>query len=213
MGNVIAAFSEDQVQRMTGISKRQLRYWDNTDFFSPTFDGEEWDSSIGRVYSFRDIISLRVLNSLRNEQHVSLHHLREVGEKLSQDPDEKWTGVRLYAFNKRVVWLDPGAEKPQEVLSGQYLVHEVLMDDVVAATMRAVKQLSARDEGSIGRIDKVRNVNHKDPVIAGTRVRVRAVQRFSKAGYTPEQILKEYPDLTERDVMAALEYGETRAVA
>jgi uncharacterized protein (DUF433 family) len=213
MSNVIAAFSDEQVQRLTGVTKSQLRYWNNTDFFHPTFGGEEWDSSVGRVYSFKDIVSLRVLNALRNEQHVPLWHLREVGEKLSQDPDEKWTGVRLYAFNKRVVWLEPGNEKPQEVVSGQYVVAEMVMDDVVADMKRAVQKLRVRDQADVGRIDKVRNINHNAPVIAGTRIRVNAIRRFSEAGYTTEQILKEYPDLTQQDVLAALEYGDARAAA
>jgi uncharacterized protein (DUF433 family) len=36
---------------------------------------------------------------------------------------------------------------------------------------------------------------------------------FQKAGYTVEQILEEYPDLNEQDIRAALDYGESRAVA
>lgn len=32
----IVAFTSDHVRRLTGLSKRQLGYWDETDFFSPT---------------------------------------------------------------------------------------------------------------------------------------------------------------------------------
>ena len=35
--NVIAAFSEEHVSRLTGLSKTQLRYWDQTGFFTPSY--------------------------------------------------------------------------------------------------------------------------------------------------------------------------------
>jgi uncharacterized protein (DUF433 family) len=213
MGNVIAAFDEEQAERLTGVTKSQLRYWDRTEFFSPTFNGQQWDSSVGRVYSFKDIVSLKVLNMLRNAHGVSLPHLRDVGEKLAASLEDKWTGVRLYVqHNKRVAWDEPGTKKPQEVLSGQYIL-AVVMDAVVSNIRRDIKSLNKRGDSEIGRIEKSRSVNHNDAVIAGTRIRVRAIRRFRDAGYTPKQILKEYPDLTERDVLAALEYGEARAAA
>ena len=56
-------------------------------------------------------------------------------------------------------------------------------------------------------------MNGNDPVIAGTRIRVRAIERFIGAGFTVDQILDEYPDLKRSDVEAALEYGDRRAVA
>lgn len=33
---VVSAFTEEQVSRLTGISHRQLRYWDSTKFFVPS---------------------------------------------------------------------------------------------------------------------------------------------------------------------------------
>jgi len=42
---------------------------------------------------------------------------------------------------------------------------------------------------------------------------VSSIRRFRDAGYTVEQILLEYPDLTEQDVLAALNHGDTRAAA
>lgn len=213
MSTVIAAFSEEHTERLTGITKSQLRYWDRTDFYSPTFGGEDWDSSIGRVYSFKDIVSLRVINVLRNQYKVSLPHLREVGEKLSAKFTDKWTGVRLFVSKKKkVAWDEPGTRKPQEIVSGQYVL-AVEVDAIVSNIKKDIKSLNKRDDSDVGRIEKVRTVNHNDAVVAGTRIRVRAIRRFREAGYTPKQIVKEYPDLTERDVLAALEYGEARAAA
>jgi hypothetical protein len=38
--NVISAFSEDQAERLTGITTSQLRYWAKTGFFTPTLAHE-----------------------------------------------------------------------------------------------------------------------------------------------------------------------------
>ena len=57
------------------------------------------------------------------------------------------------------------------------------------------------------KVSKSRNVNHNVPVLAGTRIPVRAIQRFAEDGYTVEQILVEYPSLTAKDVKAAIAHG------
>jgi len=66
-GNVISAFSEEDVERLTGVSVRQLRYWDGTGFFKPSLadDNRRWTFS--RVYTFRDVVCLKILNTIRNE--------------------------------------------------------------------------------------------------------------------------------------------------
>jgi hypothetical protein len=41
ISNVVAAFSEEQIGRMVGLTKSRLRYWAKTDFFKPSFVEEE----------------------------------------------------------------------------------------------------------------------------------------------------------------------------
>jgi uncharacterized protein (DUF433 family) len=50
-------------------------------------------------------------------------------------------------------------------------------------------------------------------VVAGTRIPTRAIRNFKKAGYTVDQIIAEYPDLTPRDIEAALKYEEASTAA
>jgi DNA-binding transcriptional MerR regulator len=33
---VVAAFTEEQAEKLTSVSKRQLQHWDRTDFFVPS---------------------------------------------------------------------------------------------------------------------------------------------------------------------------------
>jgi uncharacterized protein (DUF433 family) len=45
------------------------------------------------------------------------------------------------------------------------------------------------------------------PVIRGTRIMVRNILGMIAGGYTVDQVLAAYPDLTREDVNAALEYA------
>ncbi len=45
------------------------------------------------------------------------------------------------------------------------------------------------------------------PVIRGTRIPVDAIIRRLAEGMSVEEILREYPNLTEEDIKAALEYA------
>ena len=48
------------------------------------------------------------------------------------------------------------------------------------------------------------------PVIKGTRIPVYLVLNLLAKGYTPEKIIKTYPQLTKRDIKAVLEYAQAR---
>lgn len=203
--NTIAAFSEEHAVRLTGVTKTQLRYWDRTDFFIPTYAESNRRVPFSRVYSFKDVVALRVLNTLRNQFRVSLHQLRDVSKKLSSRAADRWTGVRLYVLNKKVIWIDPGTQLPQEVASGQYIV-PVALDDVLLSTDQEVAAMRARDKSKVGMVERHRYVGHNAPVLGGTRIPVSAIKNFADAGYSHNQILAEYPDLTEQDVKAAVAY-------
>lgn len=207
---VIAAFGEDHVERLTGISQAQLRHWDRIKFYSPSYAGAESGLPFSRVYSFRDVVALRVLNVLRNQHNVPLKHLREVSKKLGRNNQDKWTGVKLWALNRKVVWQEPGTARPQEIVSQQYVV-PVVLEVVIGDTLKDVAELNRRDAARVGVIEQSRYIHHNAPIIAGTRIPVAAIRRFHDAGYSIPQILKEYPDLTKRDVEVAIGHGDVMA--
>lgn len=54
--SVISAFTEEQVERLTGVTVRQLRTWDRTKFFAPSLAYEDRSRPFARLYSFRDLV-------------------------------------------------------------------------------------------------------------------------------------------------------------
>ena len=80
--NVISAFSVDQVHRLTGLSVSQLRDWDMSGFYSPAYAAEKRRSPYSRIYSFEDVVGLRVLSILRTDHKIPLPQLRKVAQEL-----------------------------------------------------------------------------------------------------------------------------------
>jgi uncharacterized protein (DUF433 family) len=212
IGNVITAFSETSVERLTGLTSAQLRYWDKTGFFAPDYADDDRPTPSSRIYSFKDVVGLRTLGLLRRQHNVSLRHLRQVAEKLSHLEDELWTRTTLYVLNQRVIVHEPSSGRRRDAVSGQYVLG-IPLKRIVADTKRDAERLLRRPEAKIGKVEQSRRVLRNAPVIAGTRIPTAAIRRYQEAGYTVAQILAEYPDLTAHDVEAALKYEENRTAA
>jgi uncharacterized protein (DUF433 family) len=204
--SIISAFTEEQVFLLTGITMAQLRYWDRTSFFVPSLSEETRRRPYSRIYSFRDIVCLKILNVLRNEVKASLPHLREVKEKLAHLGEDIWAKTTLYVLNKKVIFHNPETDSKEEIVSGQKIL-QIPLIVVSRDTERDVRALWQRDDSTIGKIERKRGVASNQEVIAGTRIPVRSVKAFSDAGYSIDQIKKEYPTLTEEDIRAALAHA------
>jgi uncharacterized protein (DUF433 family) len=210
-GNVVRAFGAEHVQRLTALSAGQLRYWDATKFFEPKWAYENRRSPHSRIYSFKDVVGLRVLSVLRRDHKVSLPHLREVASILSTYSDTPWADTVLYVLNKQVYFNEPETGRIRGVVTNQYVALPLLsvMEDV----RKRSEKLKERQSTQIGKVERHRYVAHNAWVVAGTRIPINAVRRFSEAGYSPSEIVREYPMLTEDDVAAALKRAQelTRA--
>lgn len=201
---VVSAFTEEQVGRLTGITKNQLRRWDRTNFYHPEFADENRRTPFSRVYSFKDIVSLQILGALQNDLGISLQHLRKVKEKLAHLGDDKWSKVKLYVVKKEVVFHDESMGEFRGILSGQIVISPIVLESVKTKMEEAVSQLHSRDRSKVGLVERHRRIASNSWVVAGTRIPIDAVKSFSNAGYTTEQIIDEYPDLTQEDVRAAI---------
>ncbi len=205
---VISAFTEDQVARLTGITVHRLRYWDQTAFFSPSFAAENRRVAFSRVYSFMDVAALRVLSVLISQHNVPVQHLRQVSARLGSMDNNAWTRTTLYVMNRKVIFDDPQDGRQREIVSGQYMIG-IPLERVVSDTRRDVRALSLRSEDQIGKVSRNRRISHNSPVVSGTRITVKSIKDFAEAGFSPEQIVREYPTLTVDDVRAIL--GNDRA--
>lgn len=201
MNSVIAAFSAEQVHRLTGVSVARLIDWDNQDFFIPAFAYDNRRSPFSRIYSFEDVVGLRTLNILRDK--VSMQHLRKAADCLKAHSGKPWSELTFYILNREVHFRNPNTGMVEGAVSGQFAVPIALSS--VAQDMRAkVEILRKRDPATVGKVSQNRHVVGGAVVIAGTRIAVDNIRGFADAGYTPEQIVEQYPLLELADVEAAL---------
>lgn len=193
---VIAAFTEEEAARLGRVSLRQLRYWAQDGFFVPAID----PTPPLRLYSFRDLVCLRILGSLRNELKVPLSHLRDVKASLQHLGEHLWSSTVLHVLDRRVVVVNPETGGREDAVNGQSVL-QIPLQVVTADMQQAVRDLRSRPAADIGRLDT--RVKAR-AVIAGTRIPVRAIQDFAAAGYDAQAILRQYPTLTAEDIAAAL---------
>lgn len=200
LAKIEGAFTADHVVQLTGLSKRQLAYWDRTGFFAPTYAHEARRSPHSRIYSFADVVGLRTLAVLRHQYGIGLAHLREVGARLSARSEKPWSELQLSVLNRRVYFDDPVTGETQDALNGQLVLLPII--DVVRDVRAGVAHLKTREPEEIGAFRQHRHVLGRRPVIAGTRIPVETVGRYIEDGFSPEQILAEYPSLTRADIDA-----------
>jgi uncharacterized protein (DUF433 family) len=208
---VVTAFSPYHVMKLTGLSFRQLAYWDKFGFFKPEYPTGEEGEPYARIYSFKDVVGLRALSILKNKHGVSNAHLKEVGRQLAAYSNAPWAEIQLKVWNKRVIFDDPQTGGARGVVDGQYVLLPLI--DVMEDVTKGIQDLKRRRFDQIGRIERHRHVSHNRPVVAGTRVPVRTILAFVEDGYSPEQIIEEFPSLTAADVTAAVEYGRSGLAA
>lgn len=209
---VVGAFSDEAAARLSGLSIGQLRMWDRSGFVRPSYADENRRLPYSRVYSFRDIVSLRVLGKLRNELKVPLQQLRKVSDKLASMGDAKWTSTVLYVLGKRVVFTNPRTNQREEVVSGQR-VFDIPLRVAISDTREAIASLNDSSKRKLGLIDRDKFILQGEPVFAGTRISVATVQRYLSAGYKPAAIIAEFPGLTDADIEAARSYGNGNRAA
>src|SRR5436305_8819670 len=110
-------FSRDEVQRILGLSPKQLDYWDRLELVSARKDQGN------RFYDFRDLIALRTVKQLI-ETGVPANRLRRAlaarREKLSQ-VQTPLTELRVLSDGKDVIVEREGARL--EPLTGQFVMN------------------------------------------------------------------------------------------
>jgi uncharacterized protein (DUF433 family) len=203
---VLTAFSEDHVVRLTGLSRWQLREWDRLAFFAPHYAYEDRRQPYSRIYSFKDVIGLRTISVLMKEYHVSFQELKKVAARLVKRGYKHWADLKLYVVKGQVHFQHPKSQDVEGVWDGQLAMLPVI--DVINDLQKRVADLQNRTQDQIGQIERRKHVMRNASVLAGTRIPTAAIRRFHEAGYSTEQILKQYPTLTAEDVSAALAYEE-----
>lgn len=90
------AFTARQASALTGCTAHQLRYWDRVDLVTPSIQTTGGRAGVRRLYSFRDLVWLRVVKGLL-DNGMSVQRVRRAADYLRReaDLDDTLAGVRL----------------------------------------------------------------------------------------------------------------------
>jgi len=100
---VVEGFTSHQASRLTGCTPRQLRYWDQIALVQPSVQRTGGRPGVPRMYSFRDLVSLRVVKSLL-DGGMSLQRVRRAYDYLrtGEELEEHLSQVKLVTDGKSI---------------------------------------------------------------------------------------------------------------
>lgn len=134
-------FRVPDVCRIVGISYRQLDYWARTGLVTPSVR-DAHGSGTQRLYSFQDLVTLKVIKNLL-DTGISLQRVRRAVEYL-RDMDRPLHGVTLMSDGQRVY----EADSPEAVVD--------LLERGQGVFAIAVGRVWDDLEGSIGKRKRAR---------------------------------------------------------
>ena len=196
---VTRAFTADRVQELTGLSKRQIQYWDEQDFIRPSLTSRQGRGR-RRLYTFRDLVALRTAAEIRSA--VSLQLIRKVDAYLRQlDYDHPMAEIAFEIVGGDLFFEEAGAvrraRRPEQTILRVTVPFAHLVSDLE-------RRIAKLDKRAVGKLERRRSTLGGKLLIAGTRIPVATIQRMRDDGATEAAILKLFPDLKRRDVEAAL---------
>jgi DNA-binding transcriptional MerR regulator len=209
--SVFQAFTQELASRITGLSRRQLDYWDRTGVISPSiapFEGR----GMGRLYSFKDLIKLKVGAEMRKRRWRP-SRIRMLSEELEHRGfDDPLVTVQFLVpkgSGQEILVVDPGADQPVSARHLDQLAEpmDVRLQEIRTGLETTIARIRER---RTGRVRNVRDLQGSQSVIEGTRVPTARIRVLADRGWEPARILAAHPHLTEADVLAALRHEDRR---
>jgi DNA-binding transcriptional MerR regulator len=119
-----------QACKIVGITYRQLDYWTRTDLVTPSLQ-EATGSGSQRLYSFNDLLQLKVIKSL-TDAGASLQKVRQAIDWVRANlVEDNWSQVTIVADGSRVYALSSEEEVIDLLRSGQGVLGAVVAVDKV----------------------------------------------------------------------------------
>jgi DNA-binding transcriptional MerR regulator len=140
-------FTAHQASKFTGCSQRQLRYWDEVGLVRPSVQGTGGRPGVPRLYSFRDLVALRVVRSLL-DGGMSLQRVRRAWEYLNRraDLDQHLSEVKLVTDGVSVFKICRRDGEVLDALREGQLAFFVAIDDIASSVGSDVEQFHADRE-------------------------------------------------------------------
>lgn len=168
-------FTADQASRFTGCTAHQLRYWDRIGLVRPSVQSTGGRPGVRRLYSFRDVIGLRVIRSLL-EGGMSLQRVRRAIEYLRKKAglDEHLSEVKLVTDGQSIFKICRNDGELLDALKEGQMAFFLAIDDIARNVDRRIAQYLYDREEFIEALRRV-ETNLEQELSDQSLERVRAV--------------------------------------
>ncbi len=124
-------FTAQQATRLTGCTPHQLRYWDKVDLVTPSLQETGGRPGRRRLYSFRDLVALRVVKSLL-DNGMSVQRVRRAWDYLRRtaDMDDHLAEVRLVTDGQSIFAVARDEEELLDALRQGQLAFFVAINEI-----------------------------------------------------------------------------------
>ncbi len=134
-------FTAHQASKFTSCTPRQLRYWDQIGLVKPSVQQTGGRSGVPRLYSFRDLVALRVVKSLL-DGGMSLQRVRRAWEYLNRRAalDKHLSEVKLITDGVSIFKVARRSGEILDALREGQLAFFVAIDEIASGVEAQVGQ-------------------------------------------------------------------------
>lgn len=169
-------FTAEQASRFTGCTAHQLRYWDRIGLVRPSVQETGGRPGVRRLYSFRDLISLKVIRSLLNGG-MSLQRVRRAYDYLRKKAglEEHLSEVKLVTDGKSIFKICRNDGEVLDALKEGQMAFFLAIDDIARSIDGKVAEYLYDRNEFVSALRKVESELEQD-LDPQVRRRLRAAQ-------------------------------------
>lgn len=150
-------FTAEQASKLTGCTGHQLRYWDKVKLVQPSIQRTGGRPGVRRLYSFKDLVALRMIRSLL-DGGMSLQKIRRAYAYLRKKAalDEELSGTRLITDTVSVYEIDD-EQRVADLLKEGQLAFSLVMDQVADKVDGRVAEHIYDRKNFVGALRRIEN--------------------------------------------------------
>lgn len=192
-------FNTKTIHKITGLTVRRIDYWDRTHFIKPSVSEASGHGSV-RLYSFTDLVQMRVAKTLLDEG-ISLQKIRKAITYLKKNmPDVKkpLSQLKFVTDGSTLFVITRDEKRIIDVLRKGQLVFSIALGDLIEELKGKVIDMEAERKYEVvvkGR--KYSVVLHADTEDGGYWVECSSLPGCSSQGDTVEESLEMIRDAIE----------------
>jgi len=134
-------FTAQQASRLTNCTQHQLRYWDRVGLVRPSVQGTGGRPGVRRMYSFRDLVALRVVRGLL-DNGMSVQRVRRAWSYLRRhaDFDQQLSEVRLVSDGRSIFRVNAEETEIMDALRAGQLAFFGTIDSVTRSVAEDISR-------------------------------------------------------------------------